>query len=374
MMRPPRALLVVRIAALVALLVSGALLVDYQTATPQFCEAGSTCDVIKSSGYGHPFGIPVPLLGILSFLSLLVLSVLPSERARRLTGWAAMLGGVIAFGLLATQAALFGSFCKLCVLVDTSAIVAALAGSNLRNYAAPTSATETERDWFHPAAWVILSLCAAAAAIVFSISRPPGEAPAEIRSFWKTGAINVVDFSDFECPFCRLAHPRIADAIKDVPNVNFVRLTVPLDMHPHARFASRAYLCSEQQGKGEEVAHALFLTENMTARDCEKIAVDHGVALDAYRACIESPETDKKIDETRELFKKAKMRGLPSVWIGNELLGGLREPGEYKDAVANATSASSSAAKLAPLVILIALVIASVVLGRRSLESAATRA
>lgn len=374
-MRPPRALLVVRIAALVALLVSGALLVDYQTATPQFCEAGSTCDLIKTSGYGHPLGIPFPAIGLVCFLGLIVLSVVPGARARQLTAWAAMFGGLSAFSLLAAQAALIGGFCKLCVIVDTSAIIAALAGSSFRSLSAASSnegssaASITERDWLHPAAWVVLAACTGAAATVWSISRPPGEAPSEIKALWKPGAVNIVDFSDFECPFCRLAHPRIHDAIKDVPNVNFVRETVPLDMHPHARFASRAYLCAARQGKGEEVADALFTTESMTARDCEKIAVDHGVAIDAYRACVESPEIEKQIEETRDLFKKAKMRGLPSIWIGNELLGGLREPQEYKNAVARAARSGSTGSTLLPFIALITAMIVSIGVGRRSVAS-----
>jgi uncharacterized membrane protein/predicted DsbA family dithiol-disulfide isomerase len=374
-MRPPRALLVVRVAALVALLVSGALLVDYQTATPQFCEAGSTCDLIKTSGYGHPLGIPFPAIGLVCFLGLLVLSVVPGAKARQLTAWAAMFGGVAAFSLLAAQAALIGGFCKLCVIVDTSAIIAALAGSTFRKLAETSStddsskAPSAERDWLHPAAWVVLALCSGVAATVWTLSRPPGEAPAEIKALWKPGAVNIVDFSDFECPFCRLAHPRIHDAIKDVPNLNFVRETVPLDMHPHARFASRAYLCAVRQGKGEEVADALFTTENMTARDCEKIAVDHGVALDAYRACVESPEIEKQIEETRDLFKKTKMRGLPSIWIGNELIGGLRDPQDYKNAVARASRTGSSGSPLWPLIALVTAVVVSIAVGRRSIAS-----
>ncbi len=63
-------LLVLRLALLVAVAVSAALLVDYVQPLPSFCDVGSGCYKVRASGYGSILRVPVPLLGLLAFTSL----------------------------------------------------------------------------------------------------------------------------------------------------------------------------------------------------------------------------------------------------------------------------------------------------------------
>src|SRR6185503_6117111 len=86
---------------------------------------------------------------------------------------------------------------------------------------------------------------------------------AVVRAVYEPGKINVVEFADFECPYCRALHPVLKRVIQDYPadRVHFVRKHVPLEMHELARPAARAAVCTEEQGKGEAMADALVQAE-----------------------------------------------------------------------------------------------------------------
>ena len=111
------------------------------------------------------------------------------------------------------------------------------------------------------------------------------------------GKINVVEFADYECPFCRLLHDRLKAIIKDYPGkVNFVRLNMPLQSHPSARHAARAGLCAEAQGKGDAMADRLFSAEDLSPAANRRAAAELGLDVAEFERCVASPDTDKKID------------------------------------------------------------------------------
>src|SRR6202000_3010387 len=113
------------------------------------------------------------------------------------------------------------------------------------------------------------------------------------------GEITVVDFVDFECPFCRMTNAELAPVLASHrARVRLVRRQVPLKSHSHALDAARAACCGEQMGKGEAMADALFSApvESLTREGCEKGAQSVGLPVDSYRACVSGPKTDGRID------------------------------------------------------------------------------
>ena len=150
---------------------------------------------------------------------------------------------LIAFLVLETL--VIGVFCKFCVVVDLSALVAAIAGFRL--YAS----TETSRE---PPFLLWLGALVAAVGLPLSIAQlaPPSPVPDSVRGLWKPDQVNVIEFSDFECPFCRMTHPALEAALHGASDlkINFIRKTLPLPSHPNAREASRAYLCADRAPYG----------------------------------------------------------------------------------------------------------------------------
>ncbi len=331
----PRALLVLRLAALVALGVSVALLLDTLRPLPAFCALGSGCDKIRRLGYGSVAGVPVALLGLLSFVGLYALSLLP--KARRLTAAAAIAGGVIGAGLIILQVAIIGTICKLCAIVDTMALTAAISGVFLWR--------ETgEQQDLNPLVWLGGFIAALGLPAAIAEIQPAPPVPPSVARLWVPDQVTIVEFSDFECPFCRLAHPHIEEALaawKGKP-VHFVRKTMPLPAHPHARDCSRGYICALRQGQGDAMADRIFRQEDLSIESIESAAASLGLDMEAYRACRKSPDTEAAIDADVAFIRNADFQGLPTVWVGAQKLLGARETADYLAAIQQ-TAAGESA-------------------------------
>ena len=73
------------------------------------------------------------------------------------------------------------------------------------------------------------------------LSRSPSRGPA-------AAPVTIVEFADFECPFCQRIAPELDELwAKRQTAVRFVYKFVPLPMHPHGESAARAAICSRVQ-------------------------------------------------------------------------------------------------------------------------------
>src|SRR5215471_12266119 len=98
--------------------------------------------------------------------------------------------------------------------------------------------------------------------LVFALGCGPSLPPPIAAEMQKTprGQATVVEYVDFECPFCRRLDDVLAPVLAKYPGrVRVVRKHVPLTkIHPHAEAAARASVCAEAQGQGDAMADALF--------------------------------------------------------------------------------------------------------------------
>ena len=77
----------------------------------------------------------------------------------------------------------------------------------------------------------------------------------------QTASASVVEFGDYQCPACGLAHPilkEVVDQYKDNPNFNFVFRNFPLPQHSNALIAAEAAEAAGAQGKFWEMHDALY--------------------------------------------------------------------------------------------------------------------
>jgi len=330
--------------AIAGLAASAVLAIDYSRPTPVFCSEGGGCEAVRQTAFAAVFGIPTPYFGLAGFLALGVVSLLPGRRARiaqLALGVVASLAGVL---LLAAQWAL-GHFCPYCCVADASAIASAFAAS-WRFAAAPG---ETARPLLTYATYAgALGLVVAGVAPVgigrWLDGRPPAAIRAEIAST-PAGEVTVVDFVDFECPFCRMTHAELEPILEaHRAQLRVVRRQVPLHVHPHALEAARAACCGERLGKGEAMANALFSApvEQLTREGCEKLAQTVGLSLDAYRACVADPKTDERIESDRTVFKAAGGYALPTIWIDGQQFVGSQLRAALEKAIGDALARAGS--------------------------------
>lgn len=309
---------------LVALTTSAVLAVDYLRDEPVFCAEGGGCAEVRRSAVAGALGVPLPLVGLAGFLALGIVSLLPGRLAR----WAQL--GVAAVGAVAGTSLLFaqwrlGAWCTFCVTTDFSALVAAsVAAWRLGRLDGPVGRP------VRIAGALLLLGCAGTPILVGARKQPQYETPAVIQAEIRQtppSKVTVVDFVDFECPFCRMTHALFAPLLAaHRDRVRCVRRQVPLRSHPHAQDAARAAYCGETLGKGDQIADALFSApvEDLTPQGCEKIAQSLGVPLDSYRACVADPKTDERIDADRAEFKAAGGYALPTIWIDQRKLVGAQ--------------------------------------------------
>jgi predicted DsbA family dithiol-disulfide isomerase/uncharacterized membrane protein len=321
----------VRLAAVLALAVSAALFVDYTNATPTFCGAASGCAKVRASGYGYlllgGYPVPLPLLGMLAFAILLGFTL-----ARPVQRWlplVAIIGGVHGLGLLALQAFKVGEFCALCVTVDGLSVLAALCGFVVWKGRGEANEPLVLRD----GAWPALGLLALCAPLLWPQLRPAAPVPAGVRQLYLPGKINVVEFADYECPFCRALHPVLKTVIASYPNqVNFRRLNLPLRSHQFAHGAAQAQVCAREQGKGDELADRLFAADDLTPTSNRALAQSLGAELGAYDRCIASGEADRVIDAESKILLDSGLQGLPTTYVGAKMILGAQPEAVFRDA------------------------------------------
>ncbi len=308
-----------RAAALVALIglaVSVASLVDQSGGAPAFC-AEEGCGEVRSSAWAHPLGIPLPILGI-GFFAAAVLLAAAGPRAASIRRGVAAVGGAVGIGLIAVQAFAIGTWCALCLVADLGAIVhAALVLARRRPWPRLAGAQATAL-----AAGAALAVAFPLVAASFGHRSSPAPPPPGAQV---AGVALVVDFVDFECPFCRAVDARLKEAVATagVP-VRVERRMVPLSRHRGAMPAALAWCAADAQGAGDSMADALFAAApaTLTRAGCEAIATELGLDLERYRRDVAAPATSARIEADRAAARSAGVRGLPTLHIGHDVLVG----------------------------------------------------
>jgi protein-disulfide isomerase/uncharacterized membrane protein len=321
-----------RLALLFALGASAALTIDYLSSNPSFCGATSGCGVVRRSGFGYLGPVPLPAAGLLAFVCVLALSLGPPA-LRRASRHAAIAGAVLGAGLIGPQALVVKTFCWLCLVADGSAIVAGVAGAALvvrRDGAGSDVADGPLRAW----AWGVLGALAVVAPLLWPVVRPAAALPAGVRERHVAGKINVVEFVDFECPFCRMFHPTLKGVVKEYGDrVNFARLDLPLDSHVHARGAAKAHLCADAQRAGDRMADALFEAEDLEQKGLVETAKELGLDVTSFEACLAAPATEQKLESVERILRDSGMlQGLPTTFVGSAMLVGAQDDVALRDA------------------------------------------
>ncbi len=321
-----RSALVVLLTAL-GLFASGALLIDYTLDAPLFCAEGGGCDALRQTAFAHPLGIPLPLIGLLAFALLAMLAVTRGAFVRRAHAVVAVVGAFVGLGLLVVQGVV-GHLCPYCFIVDVSSVLlGALAVNRVRTGWDPPSgvvpalgmSAVLASGLAAPVAWARLHKDAVPDVIARELAAGP------------KGQVTIVDFVDYECPFCRQMQARLAPALA-AENGRFrvVRKMMPLTrIHPHALAAAKASCCADALGKGDAMADALFAAniDDLTPEGCARLAASLGLPADAYKACIDSPETEARLARDRQDFARAAVKGdgLPLMWVGTSKMMGARD-------------------------------------------------
>ncbi len=154
------------------------------------------------------------------------------------------------------------------------------------------------------------------------------------------GDVTVVEFFDYNCPYCRRVKPHIEALLAADPNVRVVYREWPI-LGEGSVFAARAALASRQQGKYEEF-HWAMMEINGRAGEATVIRVAEQVGLDIeqLRRDMDGPEIAEHIETSMRLSRALGFNGTPSFVIGDSLAPGLIEADQMIELVKQARASN----------------------------------
>ncbi len=306
------------------------LLADYTQSSPVFCtEVGSGCAAVRRSAFAHFGPIPTPVLGLLGLALLLALGLWRGPLAAKvhaLVGGGAVLGGLMFFAVQVWG----GQFCQFCLVADASALLAGGLGLLRLGGGWQPPARLGARIAQGVGFAVLGSL---AAFLVLTKQAPIPTVVAQELAKTPPGKVLILDFIDFECPYCRDVHASLTPILEEQrEHVRIVRKHVPLSMHLHAEPAARASLCGERMGQAEPMLERIFALEPAAMELASFTAIATSLGLDpaAFGQCMQDPSLKSRLEADRAAWKSLGAEGLPTVYVGTRRFVGLVPPEQVR--------------------------------------------
>lgn len=140
----------------------------------------------------------------------------------------------------------------------------------------------------------------------------------------ETAPVTIVEFSDFECPFCARVVPTLEQVKKQYGDkVRIVFRQFPLAMHPHAPKAAEASLCAAEQGKFWEMHDAMFNDQRaLTVDDLKAKAASLELDAEKFNQCLDSGEMAEQVRADMQAGQKAGVSGTPAMFVNGRLVSG----------------------------------------------------
>ncbi len=142
----------------------------------------------------------------------------------------------------------------------------------------------------------------------------------------KDAKVVLVEYSDFECPFCGRHDPTMqAISKKYGDKVAWVYRHFPLSFHAHAMPAAIASECASEQGKFWEFSDKVFANQDKLtggATYLEQVGKDLGLNMDKYKSCISSQKYLPRIQADQAQGSSYGVDGTPATFVNGQLVSG----------------------------------------------------
>jgi protein-disulfide isomerase len=171
------------------------------------------------------------------------------------------------------------------------------------------------------------------------------EAPTTAENDIKIGSddakVKIVEFTDFQCPYCKQLHETIMTQVaKDYGDkVQVIFKNLPLPIHPQANVASLAAICANEQGKFSEYADKLFATQDAwgKAKDATPLLKTYAAQLkldtQKFNQCLTDKKYQSLIDQSSKQAQEFNIQGTPALFVGENFLPGMVKYDDVKKAI-----------------------------------------
>lgn len=151
----------------------------------------------------------------------------------------------------------------------------------------------------------------------------------------KSAPVTLVEFTDFQCPFCSRAQPTIQKIMEVYPNkVRHVFKDFPLNFHKDAQKAHEAAHCAADQGKFWEIKKVFFSNQGaLTVDDLKKYAKAEGLDMTKFNKCLDEGKHAEKVAKGIAEGGAAGVTGTPAFFINGISISGARPFTDFKEVI-----------------------------------------
>jgi protein-disulfide isomerase len=154
-----------------------------------------------------------------------------------------------------------------------------------------------------------------------SAARGPAAAPIEL-----------IEFSDFQCPFCLRAYPTVNQVLTTYGDkIRFVYRHYPLPSHPNARPAAEASECAAEQGQFWPYYEKLFADQTkLTDPALKQAASTLGMDMNRFNACVDSRKYKDRVENDIKDGNAVGVSGTPAFFINGRMISGAQPFDAFK--------------------------------------------
>ena len=152
------------------------------------------------------------------------------------------------------------------------------------------------------------------------------------------GDVTIVEFFDYQCPYCKKVHPTVEKVVKADGNVRLVLKDWPI-LGEASVFAAQAVLGAAQIGKYQPAMEALMKTKaRLSQDDIEKALIGAGLSMKELTAAVNThnAKISGLLDRNYSQALAFNFAGTPSFVIGSAIIPGVLDEKGLKDAIAKA--------------------------------------
>jgi len=138
--------------------------------------------------------------------------------------------------------------------------------------------------------------------------------------------VQIVEFSDFECPFCKQAFPITRQIMNDYGDqIYFVYRDFPIhQVHPRAQKAAEAGQCAHEQGKFWPMHDKIFQNQaSLAVSDLKRYAVQIGLNSGQFNNCLDSGKYQNEVQQDFTDGALAGVTGTPTFFINGQKVEGV---------------------------------------------------
>jgi protein-disulfide isomerase len=155
--------------------------------------------------------------------------------------------------------------------------------------------------------------------------------------------VTIVEFSDFECRFCREVQPELKQVLERYgKEVRLVFKHLPLEGHRNAVPAARAAYCAGEQDRFWQFHDALFAAESLSTQVFDRIAAELGLGLEQFKACLSSEPSRAAVVRDMETARSFRIDSTPSFLVNGKLIKGALSFAEFQKIVERELKQTSS--------------------------------